>query len=110
MIFIGYQAITFAVFTKIYAITHGLLPEDARLNRLLGVITLETGLFVGFVLILLGIVVSLFAVSFWHSRGFGPLDPVKTLRLVTPGVVFLAIGFQTLFSSFFLSVLGMAKR
>jgi len=34
----------------------------------------------------------------------------NALRIVIPGVVFFTLGFQTVLSSFFLSVLGMARR
>jgi glycosyltransferase involved in cell wall biosynthesis len=110
MIFLGYQAVNFAVFTKVFAITAGYLPRDEKFNRLFRVITLETGLVVGAALFLLGLIISIFAVDFWRASGFGPLDPGKTLRLVMPGVIFLTLGCQTIFSSFFLSVLGMGKR
>ena len=44
---VGFQLLTFAVFTKIFAITEGLLPEDPRLNRFFEYIKLETGLIAG---------------------------------------------------------------
>jgi hypothetical protein len=50
-ILIGFQSITFALFTKIFAISEGLLPEDPRLNRLFQWITLEVGLVVGSVIV-----------------------------------------------------------
>jgi uncharacterized membrane protein YwzB len=110
MIFVGYQAVNFAVFTKVFAITAGYLPRDEKFNRLFSVITLETGLVVGAVLFLLGLGISIFAVDSWRATGFGPLNPVRALRMVMPGVIFLTLGCQTIFSSFFLSVLGMGKR
>ena len=110
MIFVGYQAVNFAVFTKIFAITAGYLPRDEKFNRLFNIITLETGLVIGAVLFLLGLAISVFAVDFWRATGFGPLNPSRTLRMVMPGVIFLTLGCQTIFSSFFLSVLGMGKR
>ncbi|MBZ5547030.1 MAG: glycosyltransferase family 2 protein [Acidobacteriia bacterium] len=109
MMFVGYQAVTFAVFTKVFAITHGLLPKDAKFHRAFR-ITLETGLAVGGVLVALGLIISMVALGYWERRGFGPLDPIRTLRVVTPGTICLTIGFQTVFSSFFLSVLGLVKR
>src|SRR5579859_2867664 len=33
-ILLGFQLISFAMFTKVFAITEGLLPEDPRLNRM----------------------------------------------------------------------------
>ena len=109
MMFVGYQAITFALFTKVFAITHGLLPQDAKFHRAFR-ITLETGLAVGGILVAAGLIISVVALGYWERRGFGPLDPIRTLRLVTPGTICLTIGFQTVFSSFFLSVLGLVKR
>ena len=44
---VGFQLLAFAVFTKVFAITEGLLPEDPRLNRFFDYIKLETGLIVG---------------------------------------------------------------
>ena len=62
-VLLGFQLVAFAVFTKIFAISEGLLPEDPRLNRAFRYITLETGLFAGFLLIALGLGGSIYAVS-----------------------------------------------
>ena len=40
----GYQSIVFAIFTKTFAITEGLMPEDPQLNRFFSVVNLERGL------------------------------------------------------------------
>ncbi len=39
---LGYQSVIFALFTKTFAISEGLLPEDPRLTRLYRYVTLET--------------------------------------------------------------------
>jgi len=109
-IFVGYQVVTFAVFAKVFAITQGLLPHDERLNRLFRYITLETGLIVGTLMVLGGLGISFTAVAYWHAHGFGPVDPLRLVRLALPGGILLTLGFQTIFSSFFLSVLGMARQ
>lgn len=109
-IFLGFQAIIFAVFTKIFAISEGLLPEDPRLNRLFRVITLEVGLLIGGAFIILGLAGSLYALSDWGGRSFGPLDPSATLRIVIPAGLLLVLGCQIMLSSFFLSILGMGRR
>ena len=100
----------FAVFTKIYAINEGLLPEDPRLNRLFRFVTLETGLVVGALLVLVGLAASVSAVSDWGAQSFGELDPQQTLRVIVPAIVALTLGFQIMLSSFFLSVLGLSRR
>lgn len=107
---IGFQAINFAAFTKIYAISEGLLPEDPGLQNIFRYITLEVGLIIGVVLIGLGLVGTLFAVSSWGAQSFGPLEPSKMLRLVVPAVTAVTLGFQIVLSSFFLSVLGLRRH
>ncbi len=107
---VGFQLLAFAVFTKVFAITEGLLPEDPRMNRLFEYVTLETGLIVGAVLIVLGIAGSLFALSSWARTSFGPMNSESLLRIVMPSVFALTLGAQIIFSSFFLSILGLRRR
>jgi glycosyltransferase involved in cell wall biosynthesis len=107
---LGFELIAFATFTKVFAITEGLLPEDPRLNRVFRWITLETGLIFGGLLTLLGIGGSFFAVSGWARESFGALDAEHTLRIVMPSVFALTMGVQITFSSFFLSILGLRRR
>jgi glycosyltransferase involved in cell wall biosynthesis len=109
-ILIGFQSAVFATFTKIFAISERLLPEDPRLTRVFRYITLEVGLIAGVLLILTGAGAWALGLEYWRIRQFGPLDPEKTLRIVIPGVVCFTLGFQVVLSSFFLSVLGMSRR
>jgi glycosyltransferase involved in cell wall biosynthesis len=109
-ILIGFQSVVFATFTKTFAISEGLLPEDPRLTQMFRYITLEVGLIVGALLILAGAGAWVLGLEYWRIRQFGPLDPEKTLRIVIPGVVCFTLGFQVVLSSFFLSVLGMSRR
>lgn len=107
---IGFQAMVFAVFTKVFAISEGLLPEDARLNSLFRIISLERGIVVGVLLVLAGLGGSVYAVSFWDEKSFGPLDPSKTLRIIIPSITALIVGCQIILSSFFLSVLVLRRK
>lgn len=109
-VIIGFQALVFAMFTKVFAISEGLLPEDPRLDRVMTFVTLEVGLIVGLLLLLLGLAGSIYAVVFWDEHSFGPLDPARTLRFVIPAVTSLMLGCQILLSSFFLSILGLRRR
>jgi len=109
-IVIGFQAVNFSVFTKIFAISEGLLPSDKRLERLFKYVTLETGLGVGAVLLLLGFGMSVYAVRSWGAHSFGGLEPTRIFRIVIPSVTSLMLGFEVVLSSFFLSVLGMKRR
>jgi glycosyltransferase involved in cell wall biosynthesis len=106
----GFQAVNFAVFTKIFGVTSGLLPPDAKLEKAFKYVTLESGIVAGVVLFLTGLGLSIFAVSDWGAHSFGPLDPTKILRLVIPAVSAMMLGSEIVLSSFFLSVLGLTKR
>ena len=109
-VIIGFQTIVFAMFTKVFAISEGLLPDDPRLDKAMEIISLEIGLIVGLLLVVLGLAGSIYAVAFWDQRSFGTLDPTRTLRLVIPAVTSLMLGCQILLSSFFLSILGLRRR
>lgn len=109
-IVIGFQAVSFSLFTKIFAISEGLLPTDNRLDRIFKYVTLETGLIIGAVLLLAGFGMSLYAVSSWGAHSFGNLEPTKILRIVIPSVTALMIGSEIILSSFFLSVLGLKRK
>jgi hypothetical protein len=109
-VLLGFQAIAFAVFTKVFAISEGLLPADPTMDKFFRYITLEVGLVFGALFTLAGVVASVVAVNMWGARHFGPLDYSRTMRIVIPAVLFLTLGVQTIFVSFFLSVLGLRRR
>ncbi len=107
---LGFQLALFAVFTKVFAINEDLLPADPRLIRAFRSLNLETGLILGLVSALIGAVFLGRAVLDWRAVGFGPLDVSASLRLVIPGALFVLLGAQAFFGSFFLGILGMQKR
>jgi glycosyltransferase involved in cell wall biosynthesis len=109
-ILLGFELISFAMFTKVFAITEGLLPEDPRLNRLFRWVTLETGLIAGGLLMLIGMGGSIWSVTHWAHISFGTLNPQQMLRVVMPAVFALTLGVQITFSSFFLSILSLRRR
>jgi glycosyltransferase involved in cell wall biosynthesis len=106
----GYQSIVFAVLTKVFAISEDLLPPDPILTRAFRVIKLETGLAVGAVAMVVGAYFLFDALAIWRARGFGDLQYAVTMRWVIPGVTLVALGFETILASFFLSLLGMRRR
>jgi glycosyltransferase involved in cell wall biosynthesis len=105
----GYQSILFAIFTKTFAISEGLMPEDPHLTRFFDIINLERGLVIAGVTVVTGITLLLMAMNQWRLVNFGNLEYAQTLRLVVPGVTLTALGFQTILSSFFVSILGMRR-
>jgi glycosyltransferase involved in cell wall biosynthesis len=106
---IGFQLVVFAVFTKVFAMERGFHPPSARYYAMFDYVKLETGLAVGGLMIAAGLVGTIIAVLSWGAVGFGNLDPRLTMREIIPAAVLLTLGVQTVFASFFLSILGMER-
>ena len=105
----GYQAVWFAVLTKMFGMAEGFLPGDARASRVLALFDLERGLALGSVLAIVGVTLLALAIQRWVAVDFGALDYPSTMRLVIPGVMLTTIGMQTVLSSFFASILGLQR-
>jgi glycosyltransferase involved in cell wall biosynthesis len=107
---IGFQIVSFGVFTKAFAMSEGLLPEDRRFKNIAKYANLEVGLILGCILLLLGVGGSIYSLRIWEATLFGALNPAMTMRVVIPSVTSLALGVQVIFSSFFLSVLRLKRQ
>ena len=102
----GWQAILFAILTKTYAMSESLAVPNYRWERFYRLVTLERGLLLSGIALLAGLVLLVMAIAQWWEADFGRLDYSETMRLVIPGATLTALGFQTMLSSFFVSILG----
>ena len=109
-ILLGFQLVFFGVAAKVFAITEGLLPEDASFDRWFRYITLETGLLVGVLLLLVGLGIAATSVLGWAHAGYGALPPVVMMRRTLPSMLCMMLGTEICFASFFLSLLGLRRR
>ncbi|WP_405141881.1 glycosyltransferase family 2 protein [Sphaerisporangium sp. NBC_01403] len=109
MVVIGFQAVLFGLFTKVYAAEEGFLPEDRRIKRLVDVVTLEKGLVAGSLLAIGGLAGMVASLAHWQVRNFGELIPAESLRLVVPSATALIMSFQTIFAALFISILGIRR-
>jgi glycosyltransferase involved in cell wall biosynthesis len=102
---LGWQAILMATLARIFAAREGMMPPHARLEKL----TVERGLAVGIGLSAIGLALIVAVIVKWWQLNFGPLDYPYTMRLVVPGVTFVAIGFQTAMAALMAGVLKMHR-
>lgn len=109
-VLLGFQAILFAIFTRVFASSAGLLPPSVRLATWTRRLSLEVLLAGGLLLALAGMGGSVYAVAVWEQVAFGRMDPRVTFRLIIPSVLALALGVQIILASFFLSVLKLPHR
>jgi glycosyltransferase involved in cell wall biosynthesis len=110
LVLLGVQGISFGLFTKVFGITEGFLPEDPKMNTFFRYATLERGLLLALLLVVLGIIGSGMAFAYWSRSHFHGLDYAMAGRMVVPSVAAILLGVQVAFTSFFVSVLGIGRR
>ena len=106
MTIVGAQIVALAVSARAFAVYVLNEKPDRLLEWGRDRITLEFGLIAGALVSLAGIVIDGIIVVTWINRGFGELSEE---RLLIFGSVLIILGLQAIFSSFFLSILGMAR-
>lgn len=104
---LGYQIINIGFYARIYAARQNFVPEGQTLRKLFKLFNLERGLLVGVLIFLIGFFTDFYILMSWILSGFGPLNKVRLALLAS---TFIIIGTQTIFSSFFLSMLGIETR
>jgi glycosyltransferase involved in cell wall biosynthesis len=105
MFIIGLQGIGLSVIARSYAAHLGLLPPPSgRMIIRIARASLERGLWLGGLLILLGVGCFVAALLIWGATGFGALDIFQTFRVPILGMVLIISGFQMISVSFTLSL------
>ena len=99
----GYQLLLLGLAGIVYAHKADITSENGIVNALLNKLTLEKGATIGFAIFLIGFVYAAYLVWNWISSGFGNLPLLKQDILA---FTLLVVGLQTIFHSFFLSLLS----
>ncbi len=110
LVLCGYQSLLFGLVARTLAITEGILPPSPALERFWKLANLERGLALSALALVLGLALIGVAAFEWSRVDFGRLEYAHTMRLVIPGVTITALGFQTVLSSFLVSMLGMGRK
>jgi glycosyltransferase involved in cell wall biosynthesis len=105
LMYLGINMISFATITRVYAFESGLLPFEPRLFKLFKYINLERGLLIGFLILMLGIILMVRALSL--SNNFEQIGFGNSVRLVFGGSLAFVTGGQIILTSFVLSMLGL---
>ena len=106
---IGFQAVLFWLFTRVYAGAEGFLPTEPKVQTLLGKLSLERGLLTGALVGVAGLVGLIFSLTYWQGHAFGHLNYEHALRLMVPSVTALVLSCQLILGTFFLSILGIKQ-
>lgn len=100
----GYNLILFDVIAKLFSIGAGLARPRPWMRHAMRLFSLERGVLLGLSLILIGVGFELSVAVAWIRSGYGPLT---AMREVVFGLVSIAIGLQTVFASFLISLLSL---
>ena len=106
---IGVNIILFGVYTKVYAYQTRFLPLTASMERAAR-FSVDKGVFIGFLLILTGIIITIFALYRWSLGNFMFAEPESLMRLTIPALALMIIGVQLIFSSFFVGILQIRHK
>jgi len=107
---VGLQITLFGIFARVFAIGAGLLPPTPLWDRLAKFFNLEKGVIFGIIVLFGGIIFLIKAFLYWKAAGFGMISHSEGLRQVIPAVTLTTLGVQVIFSSFFLSILGLHRK
>jgi glycosyltransferase involved in cell wall biosynthesis len=108
---VGYQAVLFALLTKIYAQHEGFrIPRGRNFERLERRISLESGAIFGAILFMIGLAIAVVQFVNWGATGYGALDAGATMRVAIPSALLMMLGSQTVMAGMFLGVLSVGLK
>jgi len=103
---IGTQILSIGAFAKVFSYAERFDRRNTSLRRVLRRVTLESGLLLGGAIFAAGFAGCAWITWQWGAGGFGELHQV---RQVLFWAMWLFLGVQIIFASFFLSMLGISR-
>lgn len=104
---IGTQMIATGSYMKVYGIIHNKIERTGITAKILDYHSLESGLVIGMLLFLAGIVMGSNIIFKWVSSGYGSLSEVGNAVI---SVVLAALGIQVIFSTLIISIFMLEKK
>ena len=105
LVLAGVQTLYFGILARIFSSRYGLLPKTSSISRFERKFTLERGIALGLFLLTSSIILSALLLSYWSGNSIDGVDEASALRLSGLIVLLSSSGIQSLFASFFASIL-----
>ncbi len=106
---VGLQIIIFKFLTDVYALNNDYIPLTEKHQKWLRKISAEKCLIGGCLLVAVGVVMAVIALTRWASSGYGELIPESMMRLTIPSWTLIILGFQLISCGCFTAVLQEKK-
>jgi len=106
LVLLGMHIVSIGSFVKVFCYTEKLSRSELSLARWLKRVKLEHGLALGTILVGAGLTGDAIVFGQWAARGFGHFYAVRTVFFCS---LSLFLGVEVLFSSVFLSMLGISR-
>ncbi len=104
---LSYQLLHLGIYAHTFAVEQGFLKKDAFIAFFQRHFNLERGIAAGLLLFCVGLVINILIFAEWFHNRFGALYRIRESILA---MTLLVIGLQTLFSSFFISLLSLRRK
>ena len=104
---LSYQLLHLGIYAHTFAVEQGFLKKDAFITFFQRHFSLERGLLAGLILFFTGLIINVFIFLEWLHNRFGALYRIRESILA---MTLLVIGLQTVFSSFFISLLSLKRK
>lgn len=104
---LGYQVLLLGLSARTLSVTRGFSSSDPLIQFVYRHFTLEKGLLLGCVIFGVGFLIDGWIAYGWVKSGFGELQKVRPALFA---LLLMVLGTQTVFSAFFLSMLGISRH
>lgn len=101
---LGYQVLLLGLSARTLSVTRGFSSSDLLIQYVYRHFTLEKGLLLGCVIFAVGFLIDSWIAYGWMKSGFGELQKVRPALFA---LLLMVLGTQTIFSAFFVSMLGI---
>lgn len=102
---VGIQTIFFGILVRIFSVNFGILPPTKSVTKFAKIFTLERGILLGLSTLFISIIIAFLLFGYWDGSKLIGLDRDAALRISGLIVLTSSVGIQTLFASFFASIL-----
>ncbi len=109
LVFVGTQTVLFGILARIFSTNFGTLPESKSTTRFADNFSLERGIVLGLFLLFASLIGALALFRHWNGSSLMGIQRDSALRISGLIILTSGIGVQTLFASFFASML-QSKR